>query len=228
MRWKGRAVEFELLQAIPDQERRAVLAATVRRKYRKGEIVFHEGDLGDVTHLLAKGRVAIRVSTPLGEVTTLAVLGPGETFGEQALLGPDSRRTASVVALEVVETLTIHRNDFEDLRDRYPKVERFLVELLARQVRRLSAQLLDALFMPADKRLVRRLNDLVGQYDGNGHGGDSVTIPLTQEDLASMSGVTRPTVNRALQELVAANVVTLRRGSIEVLDRDEVRARAAR
>ena len=77
-------MNFDLLAGLSDADRRAVAARMVRRSFRKGETLFHEGDPGDSLHLIEKGRVAIRPSTPLGEVVTLAILGPGESFGEQA------------------------------------------------------------------------------------------------------------------------------------------------
>lgn len=192
-----------------------MMARMVRRAFRKGDTLFHEGDLGDSLHLLVKGRVAVRVSTPSGDVATLTVLGPGSAFGEQALLSPDSRRTASVVALDPCESKVLQRRDFEDLRTRHPSVERFLLDAMSEQVRRLSSQVLEALYVSADVRVIRRLNDLVGLYDT---GGPPVDIAVRQEDVASMAGTTRPTANRVLKQLEDDGVLTLGRGRIVVLD----------
>ena len=118
------------------------LAATMpRRTYRKGDTLFHEGDSGDLLYRIERGRVAVRITTALGDVVTLSILGRGDTFGEQALLAADSTRTASVVALESVEVRTLHRRDFVALRQRDPTVDGLLVEVLAAQVRRLSGHL---------------------------------------------------------------------------------------
>ena len=70
-----------LLDAVPESERRDLLASMRRRKFAKGEALFHEGDPGDTLHLVARGRVAISVTTPMGETATFIVLGPGDTFG---------------------------------------------------------------------------------------------------------------------------------------------------
>jgi CRP/FNR family transcriptional regulator, cyclic AMP receptor protein len=194
-----------------------------RRTFRRGETLFHEGDPGDSLHLIEKGRVAIRPSTPAGDVVTLAILGPGEFFGEQALLTTDAKRTASVVALEVVETRILHRRDLEDLRTTRPAIDRVLVDLLAGQVRRLSQRVLEALYYPADRRVVRRLADLSQLYD---EGKSPIVIGLRQDDLATIAGTTRPTTNRVIQQLVSAGVVQVRRGRIEVLDVPALRKRA--
>ena len=212
----------DLLSGLTDDERRLVMAKMTRRAFGKGDALFFEGDRGEYLYIVQKGRVAVRMSTPHGDVVTLTVMGPGECFGEQALLSPDLRRTASVVALDQVETHMLHRRDFDDLRRRHPAVERFLVDVLAAQVRRLSAQLLDALYAPAELRLIRRLHELARLYVAN-HGD---VIPFRQEDLASMAGTTRPTANRVLKGLATDGVIELGRGRIVILDPEALQRRA--
>ncbi len=212
-----------LLEVLNDVDRRSVLATMTRRSYRKGDTLYFEGDPGDSLHVLQKGHVAVKVSTPFGDVATLTVLGPGESFGELALLGGDSLRTASVIALEPVETKALHRRDFDELRRKHPAVERLLVEALAAQVQRLSGQVLDALYVPADKRVIRRMAQLAALYDA----GDSViSVPVRQEDIASMAGTTRPTANRVLMSLQADGLLTLARGRTDVLDLPGLERRA--
>ncbi len=192
-----------------------MLARLNRRTYRKGVTLFHEGDPGDSLHLIEKGRVAVRASTRSGDEAILAVLGRADFFGEQALLSPTSTRTASVVALEPVETRVLLRTDFDALRREQPSVERLLVDVLAAQVRRLSAQLLEALYLPVEARVVRRLAGLADLYASD---DSTVDIPLRQEELASLAGSTRSTTNRVLQQLVDDEIVVLGRGRIVILD----------
>ena len=218
-------MEFEILGDLDDADRRRVLMATNRRRYAKGAALFYEGDPGESLHLLDKGRVAIRATTPLGDVGTLAILGPGDVFGEQALVDETSRRSATVVALEPVETLTLDRGAFEELRTLHPSVNQVLVRTLAAQVRRLSTLVVEALYLPAETRLLRRLQDLVDVF---GDDGDArVEVRVTQDDLATLAGTTRPTANRALRAGVDQGYLELARGSIIVLDQARL-ARAAR
>lgn len=212
-------MEFELLDALTPEIRRAVLVNSVRRTFRKGETLFHEGDPGNTLHLIEKGRVAIRPCAPDGNVVTLTVLGPGSSFGELALLGEDSLRTATAIALEPVETRAIHRRDVDELRRREPSIDRFLVDLLATQVRRLSAQVLESLYVPAEERVLRRLRTLADVYDIDKR---PIAIGVRQEDLATMAGTTRSTTNRVLQQLVRTGVIELRRGLVLVGDPDEL------
>ena len=208
-------VEHQLLRGLADEDRRAVLSRMARRTYRRGDTLFHAGDPGDSLHLIDKGRVAIRASSRSGDEAILVVLGRGDSFGEQALLNPTATRTASAVALENVETRVLLRTDFTELRREQPSVERFLVEVLAAQVRRLSDQLMEALYLPVEARVVRRLADLALVYAS---GDSSVDVPLRQEELASLAGTTRSTTNRVLQQLVDDEVVALARGRIVILD----------
>lgn len=212
-----------MLDQLSADDRRVLLSKMTRRSFRKHDTLFHEGDPGDTLHIIVKGHVAIRCSTPAGDVATLTVLGSGASFGEQALLSADAVRTASAVALEVVETRALHRNEFDVLRRTNPSVERFLTEALAAQVRRLSKQLVEALFVPADARVVRRVVLLADLYaDGDG----PVNVPLRQDDIASMAGTARPTANRVLKQLENDGLISLTRGCLEVLDLVALRRRA--
>ena len=217
-------VRWSILDGIPEDDRRRVLAATRRRRFGRREVLFHEGDPGDTVHLIDRGRVAVRTTTPLGDVATLNVRGAGDVVGELALLDPASRRTASVVALEPTETLALHRDEFVELRQRHPSVDRFLVVVLAREVQRLSTLLAEALYVGVDTRVVRRLLALAEEY-ANGEGGP-VEIPLTQEELASIAGTSRATVNRVLGECEAEGAVDVKRGRIVVIDEQPLRRRA--
>jgi CRP-like cAMP-binding protein len=156
-------------------------------------------------------------------VVTLSVLGPGDVFGELALVRPRHERTATVVALEAVETATLDQEAFDRLRHEHPSVDHFLVTLLARRVARLSAHLVEALHVPAEQRVLRRLLALVALYQD---GPLPVTIPLTQDDLASLAGTSRPTANKVLRQMEELGALQLGRGRVKVLDLAPLRRHA--
>lgn len=216
-------MDWGLLAGLSEADRRNVLALARRRRFGRGDYIFHEGDPGDTLHLLAKGRVAIRVTTPLGDSATLLIVGPGEHFGEMALVSP-APRNATAVALEPAETLRVHRDEFENLRAREPGIDKLMLDAAIAEVRRLSHQLLEALYVPADKRVLRRLLDLISVYNT---GSDvTTTIPLTQEDLAQLAGTTRPTTNKVLRAAEDAGTLRIGRGRIEVIDQAALARRA--
>ena len=212
-----------MLQELDEEDRRRLLVAGRRRRFARREVVFHEGDPGDTLHLVERGHVAVRTTTPLGDVATFSVVGPGGTFGELALL-EDRSRSATVIALEPTETWALRRADFDALRAEHPSVDRFLVQLLAGYVRELSERLVEAYYLGAEKRVVRRLLALTPVYAS---AGSPQPVPLTQEELASMAGTSRATVNRVLGELERAGVIIVGRGRITVCDVDAL-TRAAR
>ena len=170
----------------------------------------------DTLHLIVSGRFAVRVGTALGDIAILAVLGPGDIVGELGLIGDGARRAATVEALEAGETRSVHRPDWERLRRDHPSVGDVLTAILADRLRRVNGHLLEALYTPADTRIRRRLVELAGVY---GAAEGEVLIPLRQEDLASIAGTSRATVNRVLREEEARGTVRLERGRTIVLDR---------
>jgi len=209
----GIATQWPILNVLSDDERRSLMRVARRRKFARNEVIFHEGDPGDTLHLVAQGHVAIRVTTPLGDVATVRVLRAGEFFGELAVVLP-APRNATAVAVDAAETLAIHRSEFDALRDRHPAMQHVLVDALVSEVRRLAVQLLDALYVPVEKRVWRRLAELAQVFSD----GENVTIPLTQEELAQVVGTTRPTMNRLLREGEAAGIVQVSRRRVEVTD----------
>ncbi len=211
-------MEWDLLKGLPDEWVRDLLARSRRRRFARREVLFHEGDPAASLHLVAKGRVAIRVTTPLGDVATLDLLGAGSVLGEIALLAPGGVRSATAVALEPTETHTVDSTTFAELRREQPMLTDVLVALLAARVRQLNDRLLEALYVPADVRLLRRILELADVY-----GAD---IPLTQEDLAGLAGATRATVNRVLAREAKAGAVSLGRGRLTIADRTALERRA--
>jgi CRP/FNR family transcriptional regulator, cyclic AMP receptor protein len=213
-------VSFRLLAGMSEDDRRSLLVRCRRRRFRRGEVVFHDGDPGETLHLVAKGRFAVRVTTPLGDTAMLRVFRTGDHFGELAALerGP---RTGSVIALEDGETLSVHHEELNELRAAQPAIDRAILAALADEVRRLARALVEALYLPVERRLWRRLLDLAEVY---ADGGGPVTVPLTQEELAQLAGTTRSSANRVLRTGETDGVVRMTRRRIEVVDLPALRA----
>jgi CRP-like cAMP-binding protein len=167
-------------------------------------------------YLVQAGWVAVRLTTPLGDVATVAVVGPREPLGEQSLVEDDGRRSTSAVTLTAVDTLYLSREVFDDLRLRHPAIDRFLATLFDDRLRRMSARLVEALYVPAPARVMRRIAELAETF------GPDAAIPLTQEELASLAGTTRPTVNRAIRQAEESGALRSTRGRLYVLNKDRV------
>jgi CRP/FNR family transcriptional regulator, cyclic AMP receptor protein len=211
-----------VLDSLGDRERAALLRVAVRRRFRSGEVVFHEGDPGDALHIVVGGVFIVRSAGTLGEMIGVNTIGPGNVFGEGVLVNPGARRSATVVALHGGTTLMVARRDFEALRDREPKVDRFLVSVLAERNRVLTEQLVELQYTPVEQRVHRRLlafADAIDDADSDGW------VALNQAELAILAGTTRSTANRVLRRAERRGIVELGRGRIRVVDRDALAAR---
>lgn len=188
----------------------------VRRRYRRNEPVFHEGEVGDTFHVIDKGRVLVEVSTIRGDVAALAVRGPGEILGELAIVG-GGRRTAKVTALEPTETLSLTRSRLDELRRSDPDVDRRLLEILAEKLAETMTQLMEVLFSSVETRVLRVVLRLADAFD---EGTMPIVIRVRQEDIAAMAGTRRQTANRPLKAAEAEGAIVVGRGRVELLDRD--------
>jgi CRP-like cAMP-binding protein len=117
----------------------------------------------------------------------------------------------------------VHAPDFARLVAEHPGVHVVLTALIAERLRRANALLVEALYVPADRRVLRRLCDLAALY---GHGDGPSLVPLRQEDIADLAGTSRETVNRVLREEQERGTIELGRGRTTVRDRDALARRA--
>ena len=95
---------------------------------------------------------------------TIAIRGRGDSFGEMVLVGDDARRSATVTALEASETFAVYREQFDQLRQRHREIDQAIHRFLVGEVRMLNERLLEALYLPVEKRVLRRLSELADQY----------------------------------------------------------------
>ena len=213
-------MDWPLLATVPAEDVRQLLSIARRRTFSRNEVVVHRGDPADSMHLIASGRFAVRITTSRGDTALIAMRGPGDSFGELALVSSDAKRVATVSALEPGETRSVYRDDFVRLRRQHPSVDAVLVHLLAEEVRRLSERLTEAYYEDADTRVRRRLVELARAAEG------AATIPLTQEALAEMAGTSRATVNRVLRDEQRRGSIELGRGRTIIRELAELARRA--
>lgn len=196
----------------------ALAGLCVTRRIEGGQTLFCQGDPGDALYAIRRGQVRIVAETRDGRSTTLNLLGPGDVFGEVALLDGEPR-TATAVAAETTELFAILRRDLLALIERRPEIAIRLVEFLCARIRWLSRRAEEAAFLPLEQRLLRRLAGLCEDYGSE--------IAVSQEELARFVGAARESVNRQLQAWKRAGLIALGRGRIRILDVDEL-ARLAR
>ncbi len=188
------------------------------RRFRRGEVLFHQGDPGDSLFIVNSGAVKIVLPSEEGDEAILTTVRPGSFFGELALLD-DAPRSATAVAMEATETFVLHRVAFRELIDTSPAARDALLAALAGELRRLTAHVEELHFLDMTGRLAALLARLAAE---SGIPADDGSIrldrPFTQGDLAAMIGATRQSVNKLLGMFVEDGLLRVDRDTIVVLD----------
>ncbi|HEX3428469.1 MAG TPA: Crp/Fnr family transcriptional regulator [Candidatus Limnocylindrales bacterium] len=198
-----------------------VIDALVRvlriRRFRRGETVFHQGDPGDALFIIASGSVKVVLPSEVGpEPAIVAILGPGEFFGELAILD-GAPHSATIVAVESTESLVLHRDAFLALIDSEADLRRALLASLASEIRRLTGHVEDLHFLDLPGRLASRILRLAA-HEPVTEEGVRIAWPYTQSELAGMIGGSRQSVNRLLADLTDQGLVRLERDHLVVAD----------
>jgi CRP-like cAMP-binding protein len=186
------------------------IAAICRhRQLAAREVLFLKGDPSDGLYAIRRGLVRIGTTDDLGQQMTINVLGGGDILGEIALLDGRSR-TADAVAMEDTAMFFLPRRDFLGLLEREPSITQQLIGLLCARLRDVIGRMEETTFLPAAIRLARRILVLAADYGAE--------VRASQEELASLTGVTRETVNRQLQSWKRAGIISLARGRLVIND----------
>jgi CRP/FNR family transcriptional regulator, cyclic AMP receptor protein len=183
-----------------------------RRRYARGETIFVMGDPGTSLCLVDWGRVKLSFMSADGREMILDVLGPGEVFGELALLD-GAPRSADAVAVEPTELLHLSRDNFVTFLHQRPSVAIQLLSLLAQRLRRDAQLLQDAAFLDVPGRLARTILRLA-EPDRD---GTLRTPRLKQADLAAIAGTTRETLNKWLNFFAERGFIRWENGRVAVL-----------
>lgn len=189
-----------------------VLAAGAPRRYRHGEVILGQGQTVGCLRLVVSGAVRLAAVAPSGREVVVGLLGPGDVFGEVALLGGGPSPVEARSLGEETAVLAIPPGLLRDLIRRMPATAEELLRLVATRLHDTTAALEEALAYDVPTRISLRLRHLALALGEDA--GDGVALPprLTQEELGRMAGATRESVNRALARLAA-------RGLVHVQDR---------
>jgi CRP/FNR family transcriptional regulator/CRP/FNR family cyclic AMP-dependent transcriptional regulator len=185
------------LAALPEQDLNWLTERITRRSFSRGDLIFQKDDPGNSLYIVESGSVRIYVPGVQGADLTLAVLGPGEFFGDLSLL--DGRpRSASASSAGKSVVLSLERTDFVNLLRARPDAALAILAVISLRLRDTDQTASDLAFLDVSGRLARRLLDLVDGHGQQRDDGVLLNVALTQEELANMIGVTRESVNRNL------------------------------
>ena len=195
------------------------------RRYARGEVIFLEGDEGTALCLIAEGRIRIQLTGTDGREVVINVYGPGEIFGELALLDGEPR-SADAIAQEASRVFWLQRDDFVAFLDSHPRAAMTMLASLSRRLRHTTRVVQDATFRDVPARLARVLLDLAARNGQAVEPGIRIESRLTQGELAAMVGASRETVNRALRGFEQRGWIRWEANRILILRPDLLRKRA--
>ncbi len=192
--------------------------------YRKQDYIYFENDSASKVYLIEKGKVKIGYYTENGEEVVKAILLRGELFGEKAILG-DGRRDE--FAQSVDNSTTICPIGVQTMHDLMRDNQTFSLKVykfIGLKFKKLERRLQLLLFKDAKTRLIEFLDELCTDYgyDCNKTGDHIINHPYTQKDIASLIGISRPTLNILLNELKEEEVLNFNRKQIRIYNKNEL------
>jgi CRP-like cAMP-binding protein len=204
------------VEALGERAAGELLQHAIARRFQANDVIFREGDPGTGLYGVVSGRVVVTADSAEGRELILNVFGPGEFFGEIALLDGEGR-SASAIAREPSELLFLDRQHFMPFLARSPEATTRIIRLLCRRLRRTTDLVEDSIFLPVSLRLAKQLLALVDVYGLQAK--DQPTFPVSQGELGRMLGVSREIVARQLAIWRRAGLVEMQRGRITLRDR---------
>src|SRR6202165_5997635 len=152
--------ECSLFGGMPRPDLEALAPSATPRTFRKGSYIFREGDAGNALYVIQRGQIKISRTGRGGEEAVYAILVPGDSFGENALLSGDAARTADAQAMELTECVSVAKDPLLALLDQHPALSRHLMRALARYVQQVDESLAEIAFLDIGGGGARKLPDL--------------------------------------------------------------------
>ena len=213
-----------LFSELADAEIDRVRALARPQRYPARHTIVSQGDESADLFLIIDGRLRVSSCNANGDEVVLAIMGPGEVFGEMALLD-GAPRSATVSTLDACQLLVIEAGAFHALLRQMPTLAQSLMKVMARRIRTLSDRTQDVALLDVESHLAKVVLALASRFGDNSRSGQTaITLKLSQQELASMVGATRELVNRRLRAWVERGIVELVSGSLVIKQRQALEA----
>jgi len=218
---EGRS-EAGFLAELAPEDAAAVREHAGPRRYRVGQALMHEGQVGEEVFILVTGRVKVTCATTEGREAVLRFCGPGDLLGELSVLD-ESPRSSSVEALEPVEALVLPASDFRALVASRPQLTLALMRMLSRRFRDADRKRIEFAASQTLGRVAARLVELAECYGEEGEAGVVIDLRISQDELAGWTGSSREALAKALHTLRDLGLVATERRRLTVLDLEGMR-----
>lgn len=218
--------KIDLLDRLPDEEIEKLSEMTSMEEVSESQPIYFPGERSDMIYLLKKGRVKISRRTPDGQKITVALLGPGEIFGELSLTDEQQRDT---VAETVEKSLVcaVSRDQFQEFLADNPELAFNLTKLMGDRRREIESKIESLIFKDAPASLAHILYDLFDNHSTeNGDEDSRPRISFSHQEIADLAGLTRPTTTNLLNEFQEEGLIELGRRKIYLEDATALKRRS--
>ena len=211
-----------VFQGLSEDELAHLCSLAHTRQYKARETIVEKGEAATEFFVLLSGRAKVAMAGADGSDAAVNVMGPGEVFGEIAILDGQPR-SATVTTLEECEMAVVDSQAFNDLLVSSPSIAIKLLAVLAGRVRELTTRLADRSFLDVPARLAKQLLWLARNHGTQGESGTRIDLRLSQQELGDLIGATRESVNKYIRDWTRIGVVKQERDYLEVFDLDALR-----
>lgn len=204
-----------MLSDLSDEELEILSKVATVRKYEKNETIIHKSDEGDSFFSLISGRVKVVLTDDEGKEFIVEILQDNDFFGELSLLDGEPR-SATIVALEPTETVSLRRKEFIDQLLKHPKISIKVLAIMAKRLRKSNDQIGSLAFLDVCGRLARVLLDMARGQNDEQTDGIRINVSHNRTELANLVGTTRETLTRALKTLESMGYLKISRNQKNV------------
>jgi CRP/FNR family transcriptional regulator, cyclic AMP receptor protein len=212
-----------LFQGVPGGALDEIVRSVRLRGFGRGTVIFHKDDPGNQLYVILKGAVSITLPSSDGKDLVLAILSPGDFFGELSLFDEEPRSATAVAVADETQTLILPRDGFIGPLTKYPQMALQILGLLSRRLREADALAQESALLDLPGRLARRLLELADRHGQREGQKIRIVLRLTQSDLASLVGATRVATNRQLQRFQQQGMVSWQSQQITLLKPEALR-----
>ncbi|HLE82662.1 MAG TPA: Crp/Fnr family transcriptional regulator [Dehalococcoidia bacterium] len=216
--------QMPLFSVLTSEQREALAQRVTPRLYQAGQVIFHQGDPGLSLYVIEAGQVKIVLPSEEGKEALLAVLGPGDFFGELSLFDGQPR-SATAVAVSTTRAYTLDCSSFLDFLQSRPQAAIGLGVVLAARLRQMDERLSELAFLDLPGRMARRLLEMAESHGSQVPEGLVFDLPLSQEALGELVGATRQSVNKVLGQWQRQGILRRQRRRILLLCPEVLRRR---
>lgn len=199
--------DIPLFSELSTQSFKQICMVASKRQVKKGHLLFRQGEIASSVYVIKEGRFKLLRMSEDGEETILQILGPGEILGETALFRPNTVQLATAISLEEAKVCSIDRCTFEKVIQSQPELAWEIIRNLSNRLYTVWEQLSESNRQSTQEKVLGVIMRMAREHGESCTEGTRITIPLTQQEIASLVGASRVMVAQCIKELTVKNYI---------------------